>query len=121
MILARHPDIPRDLGLKFIGYWQAHDNKNLPRPADYVDHRWSPRERMIVTAYLKNGQPWERWFGPSHCRFGCERDDVDMGCSDLSDGVYVWPEGFAHYVEKHDVKPPQEFIDHVMRRKPVTT
>ena len=38
-----------------------------------------------------------------------------MGGTDLSDGHYVWPFGFAHYVEAHGVKPPQEFIDHVWR------
>ena len=28
----------------------------------------------------------------------------------------VWPEGFAHYLEQHDVKPPAEFLEHVRPR-----
>ncbi len=37
-----------------------------------------------------------------------------MGCSDLSDGVWMWPRGLAHYVEKHNVKLPDAFV-HTMR------
>jgi hypothetical protein len=29
--------------------------------------------------------------------------------------VWVWPDGFAHYLQLHAVKPPQEFVDHVLR------
>lgn len=36
------------------------------------------------------------------------------GRSHLTDGVYVWPEGLAHYVELHNVHLPQEFVDHVL-------
>jgi hypothetical protein len=39
-----------------------------------------------------------------------------MGSHDLTDGVFVWPEGYAHYIEKHDVKPPREFIEHVLAK-----
>ncbi len=129
MIISRHPDIDRETGLKFIGYWRGHENPKrwggmartpgieLPDPRDYVDLHWSRREQMIVAAYLKNGQPWEQWYGMSWCRFGCDIQRSNMGSQDFTDGVYVWPEGFAHYLEKHDVKPPQEFIDHVLRRR----
>lgn len=41
--------------------------------------------------------------------------EVDMGASEFSDGVYVWPEGLAHYLEKHHVRLPQRFVDHVLR------
>ena len=41
-------------------------------------------------------------------------DNVDMGCRELSDGTYVWPEGLAHYVEEHNVRLPQQFVDHVL-------
>jgi hypothetical protein len=128
MILERHPDVAKDTGLKFIGYWYRNDlpkrwggfkpasKFDLPDPKDYVDESWSGFEREVVIAYLKNGQPWEQWFGFSWCRFGCDVDHVELGCEDLTDGVYVWPSGFVHYVQKHGVKPVQEFLDHVMRR-----
>jgi len=34
-----------------------------------------------------------------------------MGCVDYFDGIWEWPQGLAHYVEKHSVVLPQEFID----------
>lgn len=37
-------------------------------------------------------------------------DNIAMGCCTLTDGVYVWPEGFAHYVESHHVRPPAAFV-----------
>ena len=36
-----------------------------------------------------------------------------MGCSDLSDGVWVWPEGLHHYLESHQLILPEEFVHHV--------
>jgi len=40
---------------------------------------------------------------------------LDMGRGELTDGVYMWPEGLAHYLEKHNVRLPQEFVDHVLK------
>lgn len=36
-----------------------------------------------------------------------------MGHRDLTDGVYVWPEGLAHYVKAHAVRLPDDFLAHV--------
>ena len=139
MIIDYHPSIPKRKadGLKFIGYWREgpiSPNKLklpvpgaaamaaflrtitelclLPSPQHYIDENWDTAEKLKVVEYLKAGKFWEGWRGWSECRFG---DNDDNGCTDLTDGTYVWPEGFAHYVEVHDVKPPQEFIDHVLK------
>lgn len=37
-----------------------------------------------------------------------------MGCTTLTDGKYVWPEGLAHYVTAHAVRPPEEFVRHAL-------
>ena len=34
----------------------------------------------------------------------------------LVDGEYIWPEGFSHYVSAHNVKPDDEFIEHVFKK-----
>jgi hypothetical protein len=34
---------------------------------------------------------------------------------ELSDGVFIWPESLAHYVEVHDVRHPGRFVEHVSR------
>jgi hypothetical protein len=137
MILDRHPDQPgRRDGRKYIGYWHSiaidpktlqvlpyqglefvkyemHFGKaGLPLPSEAVDSQWDPHEKALVLAYLRVGKTSEQWKGYSWCRFGC-KGHAEMGTTDLTDGTYVWPEGFAHYIEHHGVRPPQEFIDHV--------
>jgi hypothetical protein len=36
------------------------------------------------------------------------------GAAELSDGRFLWPEGLAHYVECHGVRPPHEFVAHAL-------
>ena len=55
----------------------------------------------------------ELWMGCSSCRFSCGVTEDRMGCRDLTDGVWAWPEGLAHYVEKHGVMLPESFFAHV--------
>ena len=130
-----HPALPgyenhplmkdRTAGMKFLGYWTDHgyprrlgtkpsERIDLPRPENFVDESWDPAERALVASYLRAGREWEQWRGDSWCRFLC---GASMGYRDLTDGTYVWPEGFAHYIEEHAVRPPQEFIDHVRGRQ----
>jgi hypothetical protein len=131
MILARHPHLnglpDNELGtkvrakyadLKFIGYWAwpktAHTEASvgMPDPHDFVDEKWDPVQRNAVIRHLQAGETFESWRGWSWCRFKC--GDQKMGSQCLTDGTYVWPQGFVHYIEHHAVRPPQEFIDHVL-------
>jgi hypothetical protein len=49
--------------------------------------------------------------GVARCRL-CGRAN---GAVEFTDGMYVWPEGLAHYVGDRSVRRPQIFIDHVHR------
>jgi spore cortex formation protein SpoVR/YcgB (stage V sporulation) len=117
MILRFHPDLPGLVtDLKFIGYWDAEEYRaklgnDLPDPSNYIDEDWNATERALVIAHLTQGKHWEGWLGQSSCRFGCS---LTNGSTDITDHTYVWPQGFAHYVEAHGVKPSQEFIDHIL-------
>jgi len=46
-----------------------------------------------------------------HWREDCGRHN---GSAELADGTYCWPEGLAHYLEAHQVRPPEEFVEHVV-------
>jgi hypothetical protein len=103
-----------------VGYWRPVQPEHplvglvwlltgLPDPRKCVDVEWDPRERELVIRHLQAGKRVEAWFGDSQCRI-C---GISNGSCDLSDGVYVWPEGFAHYLQAHQVRPPPEFIRHV--------
>ena len=62
---------------------------------------------------MKRNSACERLFclicGMSYCRFGCGWN----GAAERSDGVWVWPDGLAHYVERHHVMLPQAFVAHM--------
>ncbi|GAB3676657.1 TNT domain-containing protein [Saccharopolyspora tripterygii] len=34
-----------------------------------------------------------------------------------TDGVWVWPQAMAYYLEEHDIAPPPEFLDHIRRAR----
>lgn len=83
-------------------------------PRTLVDEAWDPREKKLVVDHLRRGRKHMGYMGCSQCRF-C---GVQNGSWDFTDGVYVWPEGFAHYLTDHAVRPPDDFIAHVKRFKP---
>jgi hypothetical protein len=56
------------------------------------------------------------WLGYSFCRLDCGLSSQLMGTRDLTDGEWVWPEGFAHYVEHHSVRPPADVADLALGR-----
>ena len=105
---------------KEVGFWSDPDDGvpgDLPNPIDLVDETWDPDERDVVTRYLRSGGDYMMLKGYSSCRFRCGIPDSEMGSKTLTDGEYVWPEGLPHYLEVHHVKPPREFIDHVLKKQ----
>ena len=105
--------------LQPVGYWRdSKDEKTetLPEPHGLVDRYWDPAERKRVIKYLRAGRESVAYKGSSSCRFNCGASNRQMGYRDLTDGEFVWPEGFAHYVEAHAVKPPAEFLVHIRRK-----
>lgn len=98
--------------MRLIGFWRGDRAPDWPDVERFVDASWDEQERDLVATYLGSGQVW-RWSpGVSRCRF-CEKPN---GAATWTDGVYAWPEGLAHYVEEHQVRLPQEFVDHVLAR-----
>lgn len=63
-----------------------------------------------VIRYLRAGRVHETWRGFSWCRFECGVSNREMGYRDLTDGRWVWPEGLAHYVKRHRLPLPEEFL-----------
>ena len=104
--------------LKAVGYWRPNDGSEwgcaseLPDPRWLVRRGWRTRERGRILAYLRSGHEYERYAGYSYCRFWlCWTPPRRMGDSDLTDGVWVWPQGLAHYVQRHHVCLPEAFVD----------
>lgn len=122
--LVEEIDIPlssmivEESGKKVIGYWANKQGREAfrgyPSPESYIDEGWDRGEKATVLRYLDQGHIGEPicYMGSSTCRICGESN----GSKEYTDGTYRWPEGFAHYLLEHGVKPAQEFIDHVLRR-----
>lgn len=98
--------------VRLIGYWRSDTDASWPDPADHVDESWNENERRPVGWYLRHGTLLRIGMGFSPCRL-CGQPN---GSAEFTDGVYVWPEGLAHYVEDHSVRLPAEVIEHGLRR-----
>jgi hypothetical protein len=108
--------------LKLIGYWaplpcwSSGHNPNAEEEPPWPDVRravraeWRLAEREQLAAYLRNGHLCNRYCGCSHCRFGCRVNYGTLGSGELTDGEWIWPEGLPHYVERHGVMLPEEFV-----------
>jgi len=99
-----------------IGYWHVPGEQDgLFHPRSFVSKGWLAHERDAVCKYLASGERCTEYLGYSACRFSCGITDDLMGNADLTDGVWVWPEGLSHYVSRHNVMLPEEFILHMRK------
>jgi hypothetical protein len=94
--------------LKRVGYW-GEAGSGLPAPSSLVDDAWGEEDRDAVVEHLGRGFVARAYMGSTTCRICGER----IGSLELTDGVYVWPEGLRHYVETHAVRLPETFVEHV--------
>ncbi|OQR81661.1 hypothetical protein THRCLA_23321 [Thraustotheca clavata] len=105
------------MGLLEVGFWQKDEHDDRPHPREFQDKAWfiaHDNQAARVIEYLQWGGCVESYeMGYSFCRLG-DCSGKEMGACTLTDGVYCWPEGLVHYVKHHDVRPPQEFINHIL-------
>ena len=101
--------------LRVIGYWKSADEPDLPDPRDFIDAQWTSDDRGWVSAYFRYGILARAYMGPSVCRICGARN----GSREYTDGTFLWPEGFVHYIVEHDVKPPDEVIAWAVDRMPL--
>jgi hypothetical protein len=101
-----------------VGFWWSPDEPDLPHPRDFVDESWDESERRRVIEYLETSYlvPYVAC-GLSWCRMGCPGVPADIGSQDLTDGTWLYPEGFVHYLRHHRVKPPANFLEHLLRNR----
>jgi hypothetical protein len=98
--------------LRLIGYWRSGSQPDWPDPVDFVDPAWDDQERHMVWTYLKSGTVARAYRGLSRCGFCHEHN----GSMEFTDGVYIWPQGLAHYLDAHAVRLPEVFVKHAVER-----
>lgn len=114
--------------LREIGFWtstatEKRAGDDFPDPRRLVDEQWKAQllsaERSRLKWYLTRGAFVESHeLAYSYCRFeDCQAAMTTpkvMGACTMTDGVYCWPEGYWHYVDYHGVRPPADFLAHVV-------
>jgi hypothetical protein len=95
--------------LTLIGYWRSEQDPEWPDPATFVDKRWDSEERDLVAMYLSSGIVTWAAGGISSCRL-CGKPN---GSAEYTDGVFLWPEGLAHYIRDHHVRIPRRVVEHI--------
>lgn len=112
-------------GLVHVGFWKDTREplynlfNKYPDPRELSDPSWYEGKEETIARYLDSGKHVESYLGYSYCRFEC--GERDMGTADLSDGVYLWPEGLSHYVRVHGVVLPRNFIRHILTVSPISS
>lgn len=101
-----------------VGFWNTHkdDYPELPLPLAR-EKPWKGRRDFLallsgVENLIKGHQLGRinRYRGFSSCRC-CGKAN---GSQEYTYNGFQWPEGFRHYIEEHNVKPPQDFIDFIL-------
>lgn len=137
---ATHKSPSIDRPLIEVGFWAdpRDPRDDRPVPSRLVDKAWGETVgARAVALYARSGFIESFELGYSFCRMNCTRGGLNlsgnavivgknrsssrmiggqhnkfMGCCTLTDGKYVWPEGLAHYISEHAVRPPEDFIQH---------
>ena len=89
--------------LVHVGYWRKYKDiedtkENLPWPEE---GNLSLEDKRKITDYLIKGKEYAAWRGYSICRI-CGQIN---GSTCLTDGEFVYPEGYAHYILHHNIVP----------------
>jgi hypothetical protein len=103
--------------LTAIGYWHSIFEPEYPDPAKFIDLQWNVAEKITVIEHISQARVIADWTGQSWCRFRC--GEMQLGSQDVTDGIYIFPEGLVHYLQHHHVRLPEEFIRHVRHYQPV--
>ena len=96
-----------------FGFWRSGADPSLPHPVPSAPP--PPADAAVLLRYLTAHALVESYeHGHSTCRLCGERSRA-LGCATLTDGAWLWPEGFAHYFTAHGVQPPREVLDAALR------
>jgi hypothetical protein len=89
---------------RLIGLWWGDHAREWPAVEAFIAPNSDEARREKVAARLDQGDRTDRaYMGYSQCRLcGCRN-----GSGERTDGVFVWPEGLAHYVREHRVRLPE--------------
>ncbi|MEZ6185835.1 MAG: hypothetical protein R3F62_12600 [Planctomycetota bacterium] len=109
---ADHPEAREwDNGtVRMLGFWIVSVDGPLAvcTPQTLVGEPYTSGERAELVRFLRGGSRYLQFRGYSWCRCACDAPVPELGSGHWRRGDWAWPEGFAHYVEAHGVRVPEE-------------
>ena len=97
------------------GFWASDREPHLPKP---VSTSWKGRESFLrllsrVESRVESGVESTTYRGFSWCRM-CDKNNGSSEFKlDIGGNVWVWPEGYTHYIKDHQVRPSLAFEEFI--------
>ena len=92
------------------GYWWSRYEPQYLMPICH-DIPWEGQEDFLHALRRRQKAAAKvQYRGWSTCRI-CK---CTNGSTEYKSGGWIWPEGYIHYIEEHNVKPSSEFYKFVM-------
>lgn len=108
--------VPRTTGPVRIGFFRelGHDDADAPSLIDSRGERRAPNKDRVLQYLRTAGRPMVVSPGPVADYFDRASNAGTM--TQYTDGIYVWPNYLAHYVDRYDVALPEHFEAHMAAR-----
>lgn len=93
---------------KYIGFWRDGSKQWTKMPIENS----AVKDQSVIIEKIKLLQKlaeMSAYRGYSYCRI-CDKSN---GCQEYDLDNYVWPEGYLHYLEHHNVAVDEEFEKYV--------
>ena len=92
-------------------YRHRYKDDVLVQPHHLINELWYVgKDKNKIVKYLDEGKDIASYMGKSKCRI-CQQS---LGSHDLTDGRYLWPEKFSHYISEHNICLPDFFFRHMV-------
>jgi hypothetical protein len=87
-----------------------------------ADKPWSDQDKLLQ--YLRSGHVLGLtmgadlidWFDRPHKANPVIDGRIEGGTTPLTDGVWFWYAGLIHFIERYNVRVPDEFVQHAARQ-----
>jgi hypothetical protein len=90
--------------------------EGIPNIESFIDSNWHPEDKSLIVNYLRTSPNVVASSAmPTSCML-CEERLGDPG-SFFSDGYWLWPERLVHYIEKHNLRIPDEMVKYIQEKK----
>jgi hypothetical protein len=103
---------------KWFGIFSGSEEslEGIPDIGSFIDKTWCPKDKSLIMNYLKTSPNVVASSAmPTVCLL-CGEMLGDPG-SFFSDGFWLWPERLVHYIEKHDLRIPDEMVRYIQEAK----